>query len=75
MPDKNKTIAEGALMPWSYKPNNYHGTILRAVCNYFRIADNKRIRDLKKEHLDILLYGTGEEDLIKVSDRMVGRSV
>jgi len=66
MPDKNKTIAEGALMPWSYKPNNYHGTILRAVCNYFRIADNKRIRDLKKEHLDILLYGTGEEDLIKV---------
>lgn len=66
MPDKNKTIAEGAIIPWSYKPNNYQGTVLRAVCSYFRIPDNKRIRDLKKEQLDVLLYGSGEEDLIKV---------
>jgi len=66
MPDSNKTIAEGGVMPWSYKSNNYQGTVLRSVCDYYRIADNKRIRDLKKEQLDILLHGTDEKDLIKV---------
>jgi excinuclease ABC subunit A len=56
-PDKNKTIAEGGLMPWSYKKNNWQGTILRAVCNYFHIADNMRLRDLSSEKLSILLFG------------------
>jgi excinuclease ABC subunit A len=66
MPDENKTIAEGGIMPWSYKPTNYQGTILKAVCGYYNIEDNKRLRDLPKNKLDILLYGTGDEDLIKV---------
>lgn len=65
-PDLNKTIAEGAVMPWSYKPSNYQGTILKAVCQYYNIEDNKRLRDLPKNKLDILLYGTEDEDLIKV---------
>ncbi len=66
VPDENKTIAEGGIMPWSYKPNNYQGTILKAVCQYYHIEDNKRIRDLPKNKLDILLNGTEDEDLIKV---------
>ncbi|MEI7890813.1 MAG: excinuclease ABC subunit UvrA [bacterium] len=66
MPDMNKTIGEGAIMPWSFKPNNYQGTVLKAVAQYYHIADNKRLRDLPKEKLDILLYGSGDEDLIKV---------
>jgi excinuclease ABC subunit A len=65
IPDKNKTIAEGAIMPWSYKPNNYQGNILRAVAEYYHIPDNKRLRDLPKDKLDILLYG-GDEDVIRV---------
>jgi len=66
IPDKNKTIAEGGIMPWSYKRNNYQGTLLSAVCAHFRIPDNKRIRDLKKEQLDILLFGAEEEELIRI---------
>ncbi len=57
IPDKNKTIAEGGIMPWSYKKNNWQGTILRAVTNHFHIKDNVRIRDLSQENLNILLYG------------------
>ncbi len=66
MPDENKTIAEGGIMPWSYKPNNYQGTILKAVCQYYNIDDHKRLRDVPKNKLDILLYGTKDDDLIKV---------
>ena len=56
-PDKNKTIAEGAIMPWSYKKNNWQGTILRAVTNHFHISENTRLRDLSEEDFNILLYG------------------
>ncbi|NTV40885.1 MAG: excinuclease ABC subunit UvrA [Candidatus Moranbacteria bacterium] len=66
MPDENKTIAGGGIMPWSYKPTNYQGTILKAVCGYCNIEDNKRLKDLPKNKLDILLYGTEDDDLIKV---------
>ena len=57
IPDKNKTIAEGGIMPWSYKKNNWQGTVLRSVTNHFHIKDNVRIRDLSKENLNILLFG------------------
>jgi len=56
-PDKNKTISEGAIMPWSYKKNNWQGTILRAVTNHFHISENVRLRDLSEEDFNILLYG------------------
>ena len=60
IPDKNKTISEGAVIPWSYKKNNYYGAILRAVTNYYHIPDNVRIRDLSERQYNILVYGTDE---------------
>lgn len=53
IPDKNRTIAEGAVAPWSYKRNNYYGAILRAVTKYYRISDNVRLRDLPEEKLNL----------------------
>jgi len=60
IPDKNKTISEGGVMPWSYKKNNYQGAILRAVTNYYHIKDNVRIRDLSEKDYKILVYGEDE---------------
>ncbi len=60
VPDKNKTISEGGFMPWSYKKNNWQGTILRAVTNFYHIRDNVRLRDLPEEDFNILLYGAPE---------------
>ncbi len=56
-PDRNKTITEGGILPWSYKKNNWQGTILRAVSNHFHIADNVRLRDLPEEKLNLLFFG------------------
>ncbi|HOF42379.1 MAG TPA: excinuclease ABC subunit UvrA [Candidatus Moranbacteria bacterium] len=66
MPDKNKTIAEGGLLPWSYKPNNYIGSILKAVAEHYHIPDNKRLKDLSEKQFEILLYGSDDQDIIKV---------
>jgi excinuclease ABC subunit A len=57
IPDQNKTIAEGGIMPWSYKKNNYQGTILRAVTGYYNIPENGRIADLSDFQKNALLYG------------------
>ncbi len=66
IPDKNRTIAEGAVIPWSYKKNNYYGAILRAVAKYYHIPDNVRIRDLSEEKFNILLNGDKVPDEIPV---------
>ncbi|NTU66931.1 MAG: excinuclease ABC subunit UvrA [Candidatus Moranbacteria bacterium] len=57
-PDKNKTIAEGGLMPWSYKKNNWQGTVLRAVTNHYHIRDNIRLRDLSDDDFNTLMFGS-----------------
>ena len=69
IPDKTKTITEGAIMPWSYKPNNYQGSILRAVTDYYRIPDYVRFRDLTERQQNILLHGEEEPDTIGVKFR------
>lgn len=68
-PDKNKTISEGGLMPWSYKKNNWQGTILRAATNHFYISDNVRLRDLSEDDYNTLLYGAPDaHDMISEED-------
>jgi excinuclease ABC subunit A len=66
VPDKNKTINDGGILPWSYKPNNYQGTIIRAVTNFYHIPDNKRLRDLSEKDLKLLLYGKDGGELINI---------
>jgi len=67
-PDLNKTIAEGGVMPWSYKRNNWQGNILRAVGNHFHISDNVRLRDLSEEKFNILLFGNPDAKKIISED-------
>ncbi|KKR21673.1 MAG: UvrABC system protein A [Candidatus Moranbacteria bacterium GW2011_GWA2_39_41] len=65
MPDISKTIAEGGLMPWNFKKNNYYGGVLLSVCKHFNISDNVRLRDLPERKLNCLLYGaTDATDMI-----------
>ncbi|PIE00842.1 MAG: excinuclease ABC subunit A, partial [Acidobacteria bacterium] len=61
LPDKNKTIAGGGLLPWSYKRNNHYGGIFRAVCKKYGISENKRLKDLSADELKILLHGAKDD--------------
>lgn len=69
LPDETKTVAQGAIMPWSYKHNNYIGSVLAAVCQEFHIADNRRVKDLSDEDKRILLFGSGKTEVITVIHR------
>ena len=57
IPNHSKTIAEGAIMPWSYKRNNFNGRVLSAVCEYYHIPQNARFSDLAEYQKEILIHG------------------
>lgn len=74
MPDKNKTIEEGAIVPWSYKANNYYGSLFRAVAEKYRIPVNTRLKDIAEEKLNILLFGNKQEEKLEVRVFMKGKT-
>ncbi|MBW6440762.1 excinuclease ABC subunit UvrA [Patescibacteria group bacterium] len=66
IPDYNKTISEGGILPWSYKPNNYYGSLLDSIAQQYRIPLNTRLKDIPKEKVDLILYGSGNEEKLEI---------
>ncbi len=62
IPDKNKSINGGAIMPLTIDQNIYY-TSLKTACDYYNIDMNKPIKDLTKKELNIVLYGS--KDILK----------
>jgi excinuclease ABC subunit A len=60
VPDRSKSIEEGAFEAWAGSSSNYYPQFLAAVCKHYKIPMNQPIDSLTKEQLDTLLYGTGE---------------
>lgn len=74
IPDKNKTIEEGAILPWSHKSNNYYGALLRAVAEKYRIPLKTRLKDISHDKIDKILYGSGTAEKVEVRLGMKGRT-
>ncbi|GLC29659.1 excinuclease ABC subunit UvrA [Clostridium omnivorum] len=61
IPDKNKSIAEGAIVPWSGtsgKEDSWTYSVLKALSKEYKFSLDTPICELPKEIVDILLYGT-----------------
>jgi len=59
IPDKSKSILDGAIKPLSMDPNIYTTNII-TVANYYGIDLSVPVSEMKKSDLDIILYGTDE---------------
>ena len=59
IPDKTKSILDGAIKPLSMDPNIYTTNIL-TVAKYYNIDLSVPVKDMKESDLDIILYGTNE---------------
>ncbi|MBI2464202.1 excinuclease ABC subunit UvrA [Candidatus Peregrinibacteria bacterium] len=57
------TLSEGAVSPWSSTTSNlnWYNRILEAVSKKHHFSVDKPVKDMPKEVIDILLYGTGDE--------------
>lgn len=63
IPDWNKTLKEHALAPWEPISSPYYPQLLEAVCTHYDIDMNIPVKDLTKDQLDIILYGSGSEKI------------
>ncbi len=60
IPDKNKTIKEGGIIPFGDDPENINFLKLQNFCDHYGIDLNKKIKDFSKKELDMILYGTND---------------
>ena len=60
IPDRNKTIAEGGIVPFGDDPENINYLKLENFCEHYGINLNKKIKDFTKKELDMILYGTDD---------------
>jgi len=66
IPDKNLSIAQGAIMPLSYKPNNYYGVVLRAAADRLGFSEHTPISNMPEERLNDILHGTGDIQTLRI---------
>jgi excinuclease ABC subunit A len=59
IPDRNKSLAEGAIAPWS-RSHNYYPQILEAVAKKYGFSTGVPVSQLSEEALRIVLYGSKE---------------
>ena len=60
IPDKTKSILDGAIVPWSGRFSSFRRQALRSVGKKFGFDLMTPINKIKPKHLKIILYGTDE---------------
>ena len=60
IPDKNKTIKEGGIVPFGDDIENINFLKLQNFCDHYNIDLDKKIKDFTKKELDMILYGTND---------------
>jgi len=58
IPDKTKSINEGAIVAINTDEDNTTYTEIQTAANYYNIDLDKPVKELKREELDIILYGS-----------------
>lgn len=61
IPDRTKSLAQGAIYPWAKTGNPYYQEILSSVAKHFNIDMDVPFENLSQKEQDIILYGSGRE--------------
>ncbi len=61
VPDKNKTLAEGALEPWAGGVSNYYPQFLETISQHIGLDMNTVYSEIPQDKLQAILYGSDGE--------------
>ncbi|MEB2298468.1 excinuclease ABC subunit UvrA [Lysinibacillus xylanilyticus] len=61
VPDWNRSLLEHAIAPWEPTSSQYYPQLLKAVCDHYDIPMDVPVKDLPKEKMDKILYGSGKD--------------
>ena len=62
IPDRSKTLREGALAPWNPISSNYYPDMLEQAMTSFGIDMDTPFENLTEEEQNLVLYGSGERE-------------
>ncbi len=68
IPDKTKSIKEGAIYPWSKSSTSYYEDVIKAVSQAYNIDNEISFKDLPQEQQDIILYGSDERIPMRIRE-------
>jgi len=68
VPDPSRSIADGALVPWSVGNSSFYESVIQAIAERYEIDVDKPWQELSEQEQSYFLYGT-EGDRVYVSYR------
>ncbi len=63
VPNEKKTIADGAIEPWSKSSTLYYAQTLASLAKHYKFSINERWSKLPKKIKDIILFGSDEDEI------------
>ena len=70
VPDRTKSLNDGAIYPWSRTSTDYYDDMLKSVCSHHSIPMDKPFDKLTKSQQDIILNGS--DDIIQFRVKRFG---
>jgi len=64
VPDRSRSLQEGAILPWMQRSSAYYNQILEALASHYRFDLHKPFQKLSELHQKIILYGSGTESIL-----------
>lgn len=65
------TLDEGGIANWSADTSSWYYRFIETIADKYGFSVSVPIRDLKREHLDLIFYGTGKDIIqLKYKDKM-----
>ena len=63
VPDWNLSLLEHAIAPWEPTSSQYYPQLLKAVCEHYGIPMDVPVKDIPRQQMDKILYGSGNEQI------------
>jgi excinuclease ABC subunit A len=65
IPDQNKSLGQGAILPWAKTNNPYYKQLLESLAKHYKFKLDIPWKDLPKKIQKNILYGSDEDEEIK----------
>ncbi|MEQ8176575.1 MAG: excinuclease ABC subunit UvrA [Syntrophomonadaceae bacterium] len=59
--DMDKSLEEGAVIPWANNLNTYYNQIMAGMCEKNKIPMDQPLKELSLKQINAILYGNGDE--------------
>ena len=68
VPDEKRSIADGAIEPWSKSTTLYYAQTLASIAKHYGFSLDEKWKKLSKKFKDIILFGSDEEEIKFIYD-------